>query len=199
MGLIAKAGSNLPPTPEGVHQGICYALYDLGVQFSEKWGKSAHQCLIIWELPEVRIDIEKDGEKLNLPRAVSKKYTLSLNEKAALRKDLQSWRGRNFTEEELKGFDIVKLLGVNCMIQIIHSTKDTKTFANVSSIMPLYKGLQKREPENPVKFFSMSDHSEIPEGTPDWIKELIEQSSEWKGVSESTTNGNSHVDEDVPF
>jgi hypothetical protein len=198
MGLIAKEKANLPPTPEGVYQGICYAVYDLGTHLNEKFNKSSHQCLIIWELPEVRIEIERDGVMVNLPKAISKKYTLSLSEKAALRKDLQSWRGRTFTKEELEGFDLTKLLSVNCMIQVIHTTKDNKTYANIASIAPLYKGIAKLEPENPLRHFSMSDDSEIPDGTPDWIIELINDSAEWTGASVTQTDPNIE-DQDVPF
>ena len=181
MGIVAKEKTGLPPINEGTYQAVCYRLYDLGSQFSEKWGKTAHQVLIIWEIQEARIEIEKDGVKVDLPRVVSKKYTLSLNEKAVLRRDLQSWRGRNFTQDELNSFDITKLLGVNCMMQIIHNSKDGKTYANIASIMPLYKGMKKLEPENVATFFSMQDNMDIPADTPDWIKELIEGSAEWQG------------------
>ena len=181
MGIVAKEKMGLPPIAEGTYQAVCYRLYDLGSQFSEKWGKTAHQVLIVWEVPEARIEIEKDGVKVDLPRVVSKKYTLSLNEKAALRKDLQSWRGRNFTQDELNSFDITKLLGVNCMMQIIHNSKDGKTYANIASIMPLYKGMKKLEPENVATYFSMQENMDIPADTPDWIKELIEGSAEYQG------------------
>jgi len=195
MGLTVKeGGSNLPPIPEDVYQGICYSIYDLGTQFSEKFGKSAHQCVIIWEIPDQRITIEKDGKKVDLPRVVSKKYTMSLNEKANLRRDLQSWRGRAFTENELEGFDITKLLGANCMIQIVHTKKGEKTYANISSILPLYKGMQKKGPENPTVVYEITD-GPIPEGTPKWIADLIGQSAELQGV---VAESNQTYD-DVPF
>ena len=181
MGIVVKEASGLPLVPEGVYQAVCYSVWDIGTQFSEKWGKSAHQGIVVWELCECRMEVERDGVKIDLPRAVSKKYTMSLNEKASLRKDLQSWRGRNFTREELNGFDITKLLGVNCMIQIIHNQKDNKVFANIASITPLYKGLKKLDAENPLKYFSLSENVDIPEGTPKWIAELIEGSAEYQG------------------
>jgi hypothetical protein len=197
MGLIVKEGSNIVPVEEGVHHAICYALYDLGTQFSEKWGKSAHQCIIIWELPEERIEITKDGETMNLPRVTSKKYTMSLNEKASLRKDLQSWRGKNFTSEELSGFDIEKLLGVNCMIQIIHTKKDASVYANIASITPLFKGMVKREPENPTVIYHIGEP--IPPSTPKWIKELIEGSAEWRTGDDGDVPADMVDGSDIPF
>ena len=181
MGLIVKeTGSALPPVPEGVHPGVCYAVYDLGTHFNEKFAKRTRNILIGWELPEERLEIEKDGQTLNLPRVVSKKYTMSLHEKAILRQHLQAWRGRAFTADEKEGFDITKLLGVNCMIQIIHNTSDGKTYANVSNVLPLYKGLSKREPENTSRFFSLQEYMDIPADTPDWIQDIIKDSEEWQ-------------------
>ena len=199
MGLVVKKGKDTPPVPEGVFQGVCYALYDIGTHFSEKWGKSAYQCIIIWELPDARIELEKDGKALNLPRAVSKKYTMSIGEKSNLRKDLQSWRGKSFTAEELDGFDITKLLGANCMIQIIHTTKDDKTYANISSITPLYKGMKKLEPENNIRYFSLAEHSELPPNTPDWITELVKDSAEWKRDQPIEPDNIPEPESEVPF
>jgi len=189
MGLIATegGGSNFEPVSEGLHQAVCYSVYDLGTHYNEKFSKSSHQILIMWELPGERIDIEKNGEKLNLPRAISKKYTLSLGEKANLRKDLQTWRGRAFSAVELKGFDLHKLLGVGCQIQIIHNKKDDKTYANITAIMPMPKGSQPLKAENPLRFYSISDHGQnIPEGTPEWVTEIIKDSDEWPTLKPAT-------------
>lgn len=199
MGLIVKEqGSSVPPVPEGVHPAICYAVYDIGSHFNEKFAKKARSCIIIWELPEERLEIERDGQALNLPRVVSKKYTLSLHEKAILRQHLQSWRGKAFTAEEKEGFDITKLLGVNCMIQIIHNTTDGKTYGNVAAVLPLYKGLRKRTPENTPRFFSLQEHMEIPEETPDWITDLIYDSEEWQAMR-GTQPGPEPPNDEIPF
>jgi len=134
MALTAKdpGGAGYTPPEEGVFQAVCYGLFDLGLQYSEKWDKTAHRVLLSWELPEQRMEIERDGKTLNLPRAISREYTLSLHKKAQLRKDLEAWRGRIFTAEELAGFDLQKILGSNCMIQVLHTKKDDKTYANIT-------------------------------------------------------------------
>ena len=68
------------------------------------------------------------------------RYTLSLHENAALRRDLQSWRGRAFTETELAGFDLKTVLGVPCMITLVHSP-DGK-YANIQAVAGLPKGME---------------------------------------------------------
>lgn len=193
MSLTAKdtgSGQNFDPVPEGMHHAICYALYDLGTQYNEKYGKFAQKVLITWELPDERIEIEGEGEK---PRAISKKYTLSLHEKAILRKDLESWRGKSFTPEELVGFSLTKLLGVNCMLQVIHNKKETKIYSNITSIVPLMKNMEKKEPENRIRYFSFDEHDIIPEDTPGWIIDIIKSSEEWR--SKNNTDNN----EESPF
>jgi hypothetical protein len=190
MGLVAKdpGGTNYEPVPEGVFQAVCYGIYDLGTQYSEKWNKSARRVLITWETPENRIELEKNGRTVNLPRAISKEYTLSLHQKAQLKKDLENWRGRTFSKEELAGFDLQSILEANCMLQILHVKKDDKTYANVAAIMPLMKQVKKLKPENPVKFFSFEDTNPmIPEDTPEWVMNKIQDAKEWTGEA---INGN---------
>jgi hypothetical protein len=192
MGLIAKdpGGNGYDPVEPGVFQAVCYGIYDLGTQYSERWNKSAHRVLITWEIPEQRIEVEKDGKKLNLPRAISKEYTLSLHAKAGLKKDLESWRGRTFTKEELAGFDLSGILKANCMIQVLHTTRDDKTYANVSGIMPLMKGVKRKDPENKPVLFDLSDDGMIPDGTPKWVAEKIMAAKEWKGEGLQGKSGN---------
>jgi hypothetical protein len=212
MGLTAKqkSGGNYDPVSQGLHQAICYGIFDLGTQYNEAFGKSTHKVLITWEIPGERIEIEKDGEKKNLPRAISREYTLSLHKKAGLRKDLESWRGKAFTEEQLEGFDLTKLLAANCMLQVIHNAKDGKTYANVANIVQLPKGMEKKTPENTPRYFAFEEHQDqIPEGTPDWIKDKIKASEEWghiKGdyaeeeVKKAAFNdGPPMLDEEIPF
>jgi len=205
MGLTAKKtgdGKDFDPIPEGFYHAICYSIHDLGTQFNEKFGKNSHKVLITWELPTERIEIEKDGETKDLPRAISKRYTLSLHEKAILRKDLESWRGRSFTEKELDGFDLKNVLGANCAIQIIHNKKDDKVYANISTIVPKIKEWEKKEAENPLKFFSFEENSSIPAGTPDWVADIIKLSNEWNAlIPEEKYESSSDIPpyDDIPF
>lgn len=183
MGLTVKEtgdGKNYDPVPADFHHAICYAVYDLGTQNNPVFNKEQQKVVIIWELPEERINIETDDGPKNLPRAISKIYTASLHEKANLRRDLESWRNKEFTEQELAGFNLAKLLGVNATLQVTHKRKDNKVYANVSNVLPLMKNMEKRQPENPVVYFDMDESMELPERTPQWIKDIIAKSKEWQ-------------------
>lgn len=160
MPIFAKAsGANYIPAPAGTHIAVCVDVVDLGmleVTFSGK-KKTQHKIRIVWQIDEDR----DDGK----PFQVNRRYTLSLHEKAGLRKDLESWRGRPFTEEELAGFDVETVIGAGCMLSVIHSTKDGSTYANVSSVMKLHKGMQAPSQREYVRVIDR-DPAQEAEGAP---------------------------------
>lgn len=137
MAIIATGGSGttFKPAPAGVHQGVCCDVVDMGLLEVTYAGqtKKQHKVRIVWQIEELM----DDGK----PYIAQKRYTLSLHEKSNLRLDLQSWRGRPFTDDELRGFDLEKLLGVNCLLGIVHVNKAGETYANVTAVMPLKKGM----------------------------------------------------------
>lgn len=190
MALTAKAQGDSKPIPEGVTIGTCFAVYDLGTVHDKLYDKDVHKIIIMWELPEHRIQLEQDGKTVDLPRAISQRYTLSLHEKSNLRHHLEAWRGRAFTSEELVGFDLRAILGKPCQIQVIHKTDKGKTYSNVGAVMAIPKGMAVPKQENPSKWFSFEEGAEIPSNAPVWVFELIQASKEWqamKAASEATT------------
>jgi hypothetical protein len=216
--LIAKETSNnINPVPEGVHIAVCYSVVDVGTQYSEKYDKASRKFIVTWEMPACRIDVDRGGKKVSLPRAISKRYTLSLADKAILRKDLEAWRGRAFTAQELKGFDVKQLVGAACQLQVIHTNNDSKTYANVGAIMALPNGVKAPKPENETTFFTLASLDQalrLPANMPEWQQNMIKESREWEKMSfkvsqntpkESPAPANAAVaetsatDNDVPF
>ena len=66
----------------------------------------------------------------------SRGYTPSLNEKAALRRDLKKLMGRDLTSLELDEFDLEGLIGHGVKLIIQHETKEDRTYANISFMAP---------------------------------------------------------------
>jgi len=135
MGIIAREpeGKNFTPAPEGIHVACCCDVVDLGLAdhgFGEK------------HYVEIRFQLE-DEDETGKRFLVRRRYTLSLSEKATLRKDLETWRGKKFTKDELAGFDLERLIGVAAQVQVVHRVSDQgKTFANVTAVIPTGKGQQ---------------------------------------------------------
>lgn len=147
---VAQNGGEFEMVPEGQYIARCFKVVDLGTQTTEYMGEKKLQSkvYISWEiLDDVKM---KDGR----PFAVSQMYTASLNEKSRLYKDLSAWRGKKFTADELLGFDISKLLGAYCQVQIVHNEVGDKTFANINAIMGT-----KERPDgiNPTVMFDMEN------------------------------------------
>lgn len=153
--VVKDTTSNFKPAPSGAHMAVCVDLVDLGVVKSA-FGE-ARKIRVYWQIEEV-------DDETGRPFIVSNMYTPSLNEKANLRKHLESWRGRAFTPEELKGFDLEKLLGANCQLNVIHVVKDGTTYANIAAIMPPPKSAAKLAPRDyvRVKDRKKDDHPEEP-------------------------------------
>lgn len=139
MAFIASenATSDFTPAPVGVWPGRCYRLLDLGTVIGEWQGKptQSRKILFSFELldPEA---VTEDG----IPFSVHRRFTLSLGKKAALRAFLESWRGKPFTEAELKGFDLQKLIGIGGLINVTHEEKGDRVYAQIQSITPPPRG-----------------------------------------------------------
>lgn len=166
---------------EGTHLAICYAVWDIGVQWDDKWHKAIPKVVVMWELPDTRIEIDRDGKKIDLPRAISKKYTASLGSKAHLRRDLEAWRGRRFSDDESEMFDLQNILGAGCQLSIVHYEHDGKKYANVSTVIGLPRGMKIGTAENPLRYYDIEEKPviEIPVDAPEWIQKLIENSEQY--------------------
>lgn len=128
MAIFAREPeTNFVPAPEGLFLAACCDVVDLGM-LDDGFGEKP-KVEIWWQLDERN---PETGKRFTVRR----RYTLSLHEKATLRKELEMWRGRKFTKDELAGFDLEKLIHVSCQVQTIHKvTDDGKTYCNVAAVV----------------------------------------------------------------
>lgn len=123
---VVITGKEYTPAPEGVHNAVCVDVADLGM-VSGQFG-TQHKVKIVWELEEEM----EDGRRFT----VQKWYTASLHEKSNLAKDLRAWRGKPFSQDELKEFDLEKVMGAPCQLVVVHNDSDNgQTYANVQTIL----------------------------------------------------------------
>ena len=202
MSIVAKGGeksSSFPSVPVGVHKARCIKVIDLGTQKNEFEGNITwkRQILVIWEVPEQTSETSE-------PLTISKFYTLSLHEKSNLGIDLTSWRGRPFSETEKKGFDISKLIGHTCLLNVIQGNKNNK----IGSIMPLPKGDKIAEQYHTGVVFDLEKYQkgqkEVFNQLSEGIRNIILRSKELEGLEHKDNgddnNGSTTVgQEPVPF
>jgi hypothetical protein len=200
-----NAGGNFELCPAGNHVAICYRVLDLGTQevHFEKEIKYQRKIYIGWEIPGETME---DGR----PFVIGKRYTYSSHEKATLRQHLEAWRNKRFTEADFGpgGFHIKKVLGVPCMIQVVHTDRDGSQYANVATVGSLPKGLTVPSLVNPAEFFSLEPDefdAAMLEKLSEKLQEVICSSPEYKRLMagaaavESSGAVDTQVDDDIPF
>lgn len=203
MPIIAsnKGGAEFELVPAGQYSAICYRVVDLGTQEQkDAMGKVSHKRKIVisWELDERM----SEGKRFSQ----HERYTLSLHEMSALRPMLESWRGKAFTPEEEENFDVSKLIGAPCLLQIVHNLSNGKTYANMSSIMKLPKGMEPIVMENERLEFSLADFSEASyEKLSDSLKTTIAKSPEYMEIKKPSAQtvadaiAKPILDDEIPF
>ena len=206
MALLSKAGGGgdgFDPIPVGTHIARCISVVDLGLQSGEWQGEPTlnKKVYVGFEIPSVRVKWKKDDVEHEGPGLIFNIYTNSIHAKSNLGGHLISWRGRAFTEEEERGFDLFTILDVPCMISVVHKqSKDgTKTYANIGAIMGLPKGTDADKREGDILGYSPDDPDRADmTGVPEWLQKMIA-----KQVTHATESENPEPTEDfddsIPF
>ena len=172
-------GGDFEQPPTGTHIARCIKVIDIGTQKGEYQGQAniRRQCIIGFELSN---ELMTEGDYKGKPFVTSRFYTASLSEKANLRKDLENWRGRAFTEEELKGFESKNILGKPCMLSL---TENDKHKVRITGIMALPKGAEVPSQVNSSVYFSLDEFNQQTfDGLSEGIKRLIKASPEYMGI-----------------
>lgn len=179
-----KGDYKIPDT--GNFPARCIQVIDIGTQSWESamYGSQVkHKVRISWELPTETVMY--DEEKGEQPFIISKEYNLSFNEKAGLRIMLESWRGKKFTDEEMKAFSEQQILGKACMLNVTHNTSGENIYANIASVTPMPKGMECPPQVHPSIFLSLDPdefNQEVYDALPEFIQKKIADSPEGQKV-----------------
>lgn len=137
--VVAKdSGAKFFPHTEGQFPMACVDVVNLGINVEVFAGQEPR------EVPKVALVFasgeRQEDKSLTL---VTTEMTLSANEKANLRKFLESWRGRSYTADQAEqGLPISKLYGKSALVSIEHvTTRKGRKFAKIVSIGPLPKAM----------------------------------------------------------
>lgn len=163
------------PIEAGAYAAVCDMIVDLGVQPSPGGQFAPKRTVVLrFQIPSVRVEITKDGETKDLPAVISRTVGLVLHEKSTLYALLTSWRGKSFTPEELKAFDLSKVAGKAAFINVTHAVKGDRTYANLTSIMPIPKGMPAPKLEGEALVYSTdASDPDIFDKLPEWMQTKI--------------------------
>lgn len=211
--IVEDTGTSFTPVPAGMHLARCYRIVDLGTQKTEFEGNVSfkRKLKIVWEIHGEDDEGKPIVTEKNEPMIITKDYTMSWGDKATLRKDLQSWRGKEFTEEEQKRFDLKNVLDKWCMVNVAHKPKKNGqgSYANVVAVTPVPNAIKNALPKghNKCGLFMISEPDmEMFESFGKYLKETIQAAPEWKAVTgreaPKQSNPNDPLDgmeDDIPF
>lgn len=146
--VTAKAdpNRNYAKAPEGQHQAVLVDVIDLGMHDNVYQGQSkglVHKCALVFQIDEINPDTSK-------PFEIAKDFTVSMGEKANLRKFLGTWRGKSYSDAEAEeGAPLHKLYGINALMQVEHKQSKSnpdRTYANIVSVTKLPKNMEAIKP-----------------------------------------------------
>lgn len=201
--IYEETNSYGEPVQSGEYPAVCYGFIDLGDQLG-KYGWQTKLALL-WEIMSDTIG--------SAPQTVDKIYTFSLGRGSALRRDLSSWRDRDFTHEELSGgFDVTSVVGAPCMLRISNKSRSNGyVYTNVDEVKPLPVTMDAREPRHRKVIFDLdTDDLSLIDTLPNRFAKMIKNSPQYKaraGVlsgsasasSQTSAEGSYADDDEVPF
>lgn len=131
-----NSDSKFIPHPVGQFVAQCVDVINLGEKVEDYAGqpkKLSHKCALVFRTgeqnPETHDLIDIAGE-----------YTVSMSEKANLRRMLETWRGKAYQEDELDDVPLDKLEGQWAMIQVDQKTSsNNRRYARIISVTKVPK------------------------------------------------------------
>ena len=199
-------GEDFKRCPAGSHLAVCNMVADVGLQPGGRmYPNPKHKIYVRFEVPAERVEYEKDGKKIEGPITIGTYYTASMSEKATLRKHLEGWRGKKFTDAEAEDFDVSAILGKACMLSVVETESDGKTYSNIANIGAVPKGLPPMQAENPLLYYAADDEKQF-DKLPEWLqKKIVEQlkvtTKEGADDAAAKQYASQHdsFDDDIPF
>lgn len=206
-------GGDFKLLPAGIHAACCDQVISVGLQNITWAGKAKVQPKVFlrFEVPQERLEYEKDGQNFNRPMSIGVMLTNSLSEKATLRKFLESWRGREFSGDELKNFDLMQVLGKPCMLTVEHNEGTDKTYANIKAISRFFPEIvvagnrvPVKEPvaEMPLLAYDPDHEPAAYDKLPDWLRKKVDERVHPEAAATPAapeTAADDFKDSDIPF
>lgn len=175
MKIKDRAKPKVPPVEPGVYMAVCIGFIDLGEQYSEMFKNYSNKGMYVWELPGETIEV--DGE--TKPRQLSKEFTISASSKSNLRKFIESWNGKSYSDDDFLDFDLFDQIGKPCQLNVV--LNETKEYANVDNIMPIPRGFPAPTTDTTQVRWDMERWDDtVFAALPEWIQDKIKKSTQYQ-------------------
>jgi hypothetical protein len=139
----SSGGGDYEKPPPGNHPAVLVAVIDMGHQWQEPFkgdpkskGAWQHRAFFVWEL----VTKKQSGSTRN--HVIGLDLTLSLNEKAKLRKWVEARMGRPIAEGE--NYDAAKELGLPCLLNVV----EKNGYPKIEGVSAVPEGFTVPAPQN---------------------------------------------------
>lgn len=154
--------SNFKPAPKGLHMAVCCDFVDCGIIDKTFKNKTKKVHCVQYRFQSSKINPDNGKPWLIL----TSRMTLSSDQRASLRKMLESWRGEAFTKDGLDSFELDSMIGEMAQIQIVHNEADNgNTYANIGGILPVPEGAKQLMVMDYVRVCDREDENAATPGT----------------------------------
>lgn len=175
-----RAKPTIPPVAPGTYTAICVHAIEIGEQMTTFQGSKSYKNQVMYCFELVGEFIEINGEKQ--PRVLSKTFNIPKNQKSensGLRKFVESWQGKKYTNDDWAEFDTNDVVGLECMIGVV--LNDTGEYANIDSVMGLPKGMSAGQPQSSLIRFDIDPWNQDDfERLPEWAQERVKKSTQYQ-------------------
>lgn len=193
MKVKDRAKPKIPPVEPGVYVAVCVYSIDLGEQLCEYKDKSKsynNQVQLGFELIGETVEIDGKQE----PRTLSRTLNFARSKNSSLRKFVQSWLGKTFSDEAFDEFDTNDLVGMPAQLSVI--LNESGDYSNIDTIMQLPKGMPAPQATQPLIRFDIEPWDDAAfEQLPDWAKEKVKKSTQYQKLHVPTDSVDVNVDE----
>ena len=193
MKVKDRAKPKIPPVEPGVYVAVCVYSIDLGEQLCEYKDKSKsynNQVQLGFELIGETVEIDGKQE----PRTLSRTLNFARSKNSSLRKFVQSWLGKTFSDEAFDEFDTNDLVGMPAQLSVI--LNESGDYSNIDTIMQLPKGMPAPQATQPLIRFDIDPWDDAAfEQLPDWAKEKVKKSTQYQKLHVPTDSVDVNVDE----
>lgn len=196
---IKASGGGGSVCPAGDHPAIVISVIDLGVQRTANGNKPL--LMLTFELPLQPVTFkDDDGKEQTRPRVISRRFTKSMHEKSSLRKFIERMRGAKFTDAQASDFDVAALLGKPCMLEIAHTMKGDKTYANID-LVSRYKGEALKQTHASWIYDMSQPNEQLFQQFPAWLQKVIGERIQvaQRGSVPLPNADDGQMDDDIPF
>lgn len=188
MGIMAQDnGGDFEPVPAGMHRAICVNVFDVGYQPGYQGNPPAHKVVVLWEIEP----LNSQGKRFTVTRI----YTLSIGDKSNLGNDLTTWRGRPFTAEERKGFDLDNIINKPCQLNLVQAGERVK----IAGVMPATTVPDPATRKNmPAGYWTIETKRDY---VPNFVKKMLEAQvpAPQRGKQPAPAAAGDDFIDDIPF